>query len=385
MIDEPGECAKLYQNMSIAVRTEALLLLPDSMALIRAQKLGIIDNLIDASTKRGASIKILCPLDASNKVIADAVQKACPTAEIADSSDLSIDSTFFIVDSAEFIRVEMRNPDAQDFESSIGLAVYSNSLPSVKSFRALFQVVWNQTSIRKEYTLREKLKDEFIAVASHELRTPIQPLLGYAILAKTGKMSQEAAWNGVLTEARRLQRLANNILDVSKIDSSNIRYNLEGDKINMLLVSIADSVRSELKEGVSINVVFDQSETDLVVEIDRMRITQALTNLVNNAIKFTQKGSIKIESKAILGENKIDIRISDTGKGLSEEIIPLLFEKFATKGHGDVLNNKGTGLGLYITRAIIIAHRGKISGFNNSDGGATFLITLPIIQKDKKD
>jgi tetratricopeptide (TPR) repeat protein len=101
---------------------------------------------------------------------------------------------------------------------------------------------------------------------------------------------------------------------------------------------------------------------------------------LSNSIKFTENGAITIESKAHLAGNKIEIRLKDTGKGLSEEIIPVLFEKFATKGHGNVQNHKGTGLGLYISKAIIDAHGGEISGFNNETGGATFLVTIPISQ-----
>jgi signal transduction histidine kinase len=236
----------------------------------------------------------------------------------------------------------------------------------------------NQTLINEDFRKREKMKDEFIAVASHELRTPIQPILGFAFLARMGKMNQEEAWDAVLKEARRLQQLANDILDVSKMDSGNMIYFMDSERINRLLDLIANSARSALPSNVQLTVEYEESDADIEIQIDRSRITQVISNLLGNAMKFADHGSIKIQSKTLRNENKLEIRVSDTGRGISEEMLPLLFEKFATRGHGNVQNNKGTGLGLYICKAIVIGHKGEISAFNNSDGGATFVVTLPI-------
>jgi signal transduction histidine kinase len=157
------------------------------------------------------------------------------------------------------------------------------------------------------------------------------------------------------------------------------------EKINILLTSITDSVKNELqKDGVSIVLAYDEAQAELEVEADRARITQLINNLLGNAIKFTERGTIRVECKAFPDENKIEIILSDTGKGISKEVMPKLFEKFVTKGHGTVENNKGTGLGLYISKAIVKAHGGEISAFNNKDGGATFLIVLPISQNPRR-
>jgi signal transduction histidine kinase len=226
----------------------------------------------------------------------------------------------------------------------------------------------------------EKMKDEFVAVASHELRTPIQPILGFAMLAKRGIMSEEKAWEGVLREARRLQQLANDILDVTRIEAGGVNYAFGKLRINELLCSIVDSYRLDLQPEICLNVIHDDSEIDFEIEADRARITQVVANLISNSIKFTEKGGIRVESRVLRESNEFEIRVVDNGRGLSEEILPVLFEKFATKGHGNVANNKGTGLGLYITKSIVEAHKGQISAFNNSDSGATFLVRLPISQ-----
>jgi signal transduction histidine kinase len=121
-------------------------------------------------------------------------------------------------------------------------------------------------------------------------------------------------------------------------------------------------------------------EHDVEIELDADRISQVLTNILGNAAKFTEKGKIKIETSRASDDNSlIEIRISDTGGGIPEEILPRLFEKFATKDVGDSAKH-GIGLGLYISKAIVRAHNGKISAFNNSEGGATFVISLPTEQ-----
>jgi len=285
------------------------------------------------------------------------------------------------VNSEEFIRADLKNSDSKEIEAALGLAVYSNSRPSIESFKTFFDVLYNQIIINEDFRKREKVKDEFIAVASHELRTPIQPILGFAFLARKGKMKQEEAWDGVLKEARRLQQLANDILDVSKMESGSMMYFMENERVNQILVSLANSVKNDLPSNVQISVEYPEADANIEIRLDRSRFIQVISNLIGNAIKFTENGSIKIQSKTLRNENKIEITVSDTGKGLSVDILPLLFQKFATKGHGNVQNHKGTGLGLFICKAIVNAHNGHMSAFNNKDGGATFVITLPILAK----
>ena len=381
IIEDPKESIMLYQKLASSVNSEALLLVPSSLELIRAKKLGIIDKLIEASEKRGAVVRILSPKDESNAQLVRSIQNAAKGVTILPNQNYPLSSIILIVNSNEFIRAETKNFPEQESDSTIGLGVYSSSKAGVDTFRIIFDVLWNQTTINEEFRKREKMKDEFIAVASHELRTPIQPIIGYAFLARKGKVSQEEAWDAVLTEARRLQKLANDILDVSKMESGNVIYFMDNEKINRILDSIANSVRNDLPAGVEIKVEYEESEADLDVWLDRSRFTQVISNLLANAMKFTEKGLIKIQCKALTNENNVEIRISDTGRGISEEMLPLLFEKFATRGHGNVQNNKGTGLGLYICKAIVNGHNGQITAFNNSEVGATFMITLPISLK----
>jgi PAS domain S-box-containing protein len=232
----------------------------------------------------------------------------------------------------------------------------------------------------EELKMKEQLKNEFIAIASHELRTPIQPLLGYAILAKKGKVTPETAWEGILKEARRLQQLANDILDVSRIESDSLMYKMERVAINDLLISVVDSARANVAKDVSLELTIDDATRELEVEFDRSRMIQVLSNIIGNAIKFTKKGSIKVDCRAFVDKNKVEIKVSDTGPGIPEQVLPNLFGKFVTRSVGEIEGHGGTGLGLFISKAIVTAHKGEIHAYNNDTGGATFTVILPIEQ-----
>ena len=251
--------------------------------------------------------------------------------------------------------------------------VYGNIVIIDDTFN--FRTIEGIAKDKEELKKKERLKNEFVAIASHELRTPIQPILGFALLAKRGTIGQDEAWEGVLAEARRLQQLANDILDVSRIESDNLKYEFSKIKINELIRHTIDSLSTDAGKNLSITFDHDQSEQELIIDADRSRITQVVSNVIGNAIKFTPEGTIKVESKVV--GDFVEIRISDTGTGIPAEVLPKLFEKFVTQGHGEG-NKKGTGLGLYISKAIVTAHDGTISAFNNERGGATFEIKLPV-------
>ena len=223
----------------------------------------------------------------------------------------------------------------------------------------------------------DKMKDEFIGIASHELKSPIQPIFGFAELAKSGDIDQDEAWDGVTELAQKLQDLANDVLDVSRIESNRLILHKEKIRINDLIKSTTRILRMNVK-----NSVFIEEKLDENIEIlaDKVRIEQVIRNLLVNSIKFTAKGTIRIETHVNLEEQNVQVIVSDSGLGIPKEIISTIFEKFVTKGHG-VENQMGTGLGLYLCKGIIEAHGGSISAKNNSDVGATFSFTIPIEEK----
>jgi signal transduction histidine kinase len=223
----------------------------------------------------------------------------------------------------------------------------------------------------------DKMKDEFIGIASHELKSPIQPIMGFAELAKSGDIDNEEAWDGVSVLAKKLQDLANDILDVSRIDSNRLVLHKEKLRINDLILDVVNSMKVNLKEGVKI---YENLDENIEMEVDRVRFEQVMRNLLNNAIKFTNNGIIHIATHVNLEERNLMVIVSDSGLGIPVDILPNVFGKFVTKGHAQE-NQNGTGLGLFLCKGIIQAHGGEIFAKNNNGNGAIFEFTIPIAQK----
>jgi signal transduction histidine kinase len=254
---------------------------------------------------------------------------------------------------------------------------FNSMVDSIKNYRRNQNELTDKLAkTNEELKRKEKLKDEFINVASHELKSPIQPILGLAGLALKGKIKHEEAWEVTLRQARKLEQLANDILDVSRIESGNLSCKMEKVRINEIILDVvaAAKLNPNLSERVALNTKLD---TPIEVVADKLRITQLLGNIIGNAAKFTTSGNITVESHVHLKENEIEIRIVDTGSGIPDDIFPDLFEKFSTK-RSSGNDQSGTGLGLFISKAIVLAHGGQISASNNNLSGSTFLILLPI-------
>jgi signal transduction histidine kinase len=233
----------------------------------------------------------------------------------------------------------------------------------------------------------DKMKNEFINVAAHELRTPIQPILSLTEALRAGikEPQQQELADVTIRNAKRLKRLTDDILDVTKIESHSLSLNKESFNLNDVITNvIEDTVANIAKKSQCANLVkIEYHPRDIFIEADKARITQVVSNLLSNAIKFTEVkvnkgngiiGIININAEKVDGGMAI-ITIKDNGTGIDSEILPRLFEKFASKSY------QGTGLGLFICKSIIQAHGGKIWGENNIDNGiagATFTFNLPI-------
>lgn len=227
----------------------------------------------------------------------------------------------------------------------------------------------------------DELKTEFLSIASHELKTPIQPILLYAEMAKYGDVEKDVAIDVILRQATILKQLSHDILEVSRIESKNLKLNLKKVKIEDLLKASISSQGP--KFGLDVQVVLDMDDETTTANIDASRISQVINNLLDNAAKFTKEGQVTIRVRTVAqqeaGQKKmLEIIISDNGPGIPEDMLPMLFTKFSTKDIGG-LNSHGTGLGLFICKGIVETHGGKIWAMNNKDGkGATFTFTLPL-------
>jgi signal transduction histidine kinase len=259
---------------------------------------------------------------------------------------------------------------------------------------------------------RERLQKDFVNVAAHELRTPTQSILGYTELLqitydqeeqqesevgskKRNNAESKKALDAIFRNATRLDKLANDILDVTKIESNILNLNKQRLNLSQKIRDvISDLTTDEVRKDPhvkNINITFESKGTnDIYIEADKTRIYQVISNLLRNAIKFTNEGgSISITADVVSidkeprfdgGEKVVVVKIKDTGRGLDDGILPKLFSKFCT-GSSD-----GTGLGLFISKSIIESHGGRIWAENNKNSpegqnGATFAFSIPCLTK----
>jgi signal transduction histidine kinase len=245
-----------------------------------------------------------------------------------------------------------------------------------------------QLSIANEQLkVHDKMQKEFINVASHEMKTPTQAILGYTEILQKHPEKREQICDALHRNANRLQRLTNDILDVTRIESQTLKLNKEKFNLTQLISIIVEDFKNDIqKKDSSVRLLYEPEDNNLVIEADKERITQVISNLLSNAIKFTKEGSISInvmkDSKYNNHQEEVMVIIKDTGTGIDSEIFPRLFTKFATKS--DLAG--GTGLGLFISKNIVESHGGRMWAKNNSDilkngekRGATFSFTLPLM------
>ncbi|HXV45071.1 MAG TPA: ATP-binding protein [Nitrososphaera sp.] len=225
------------------------------------------------------------------------------------------------------------------------------------------------TVANEQLKAHDKMQREFINIAAHELRTPIQPILGVAEMLEDELGDKKEDIRMIARNARRLERLTRDLLDVAKIEGQSLKLIREKFSMSELISVLVQDYRKRLADGHD-TVIEYESEGDIVVEADRERIAQVISNLLDNALKFTKNGKIVITTKKEDG-GKVSVSVQDTGTGMELEIIPRLFTKFASR------SQSGTGLGLFISKSIIEAHGGEIWGKNNESKGATFTFTIP--------
>ncbi|MFL6401048.1 MAG: ATP-binding protein, partial [Nitrososphaeraceae archaeon] len=305
---------------------------------------------------------------------------------------------------------------------------FNSMLDSIRNYsKKQNELTKHLEQVNEELKYKDQLKDEFINIAAHELRAPIQPIIGLSEVirsrrSKSSRSSNIGAPKGgndeefldtIVRNAKRLQSLSENILDITKIESRTLKLNKEKFNINEKIRNVINDIKSKKEEDV-IQISFDESKADpIVVEADSIRIYQVISNLLTNAVKSTKKsidssgsgknngsddgdvsGTITVftdikynntygkndnTSSSISNHNDEDeviISIKDRGTGIDPDIQEKLFSKFVTK------SDTGSGLGLYISKGIVEAHGGKIWAENNTNvKGATFAFSLPIVDK----
>jgi K+-sensing histidine kinase KdpD len=370
---------------------EILVIFSTANAFHRQERAGAMELFKEATAERHVKIRILTPMD---DIIKEKEQKFKEQKHQIDIRNidypLQTKVTTLLVDRKFLLTVELKDDTKETSYEAIGLATYSNSKPTVLSYLSIFDTLWNQVDLYGELRdlyeqlkAHDKMQKEFINIAAHELRTPIQPILGLAevLISKKGSVKQyNELIDAIIRNARRLQRLTEDILDVTRIESQqSLIIKKEQFTLNDLIRNtIHDIMIKREIENKNVKILYrPNKEEDLIfLKGDSQQIARVIFNLVSNAIKFTSRGTILIKTKKedySGSDNRVIVSVKDSGSGIDHEISTRLFTKFVTK------SERGTGLGLFISKSIIESHGGKIWAENNADGkGATFSFSLPI-------
>jgi len=393
-------------------------------------------------SEKGVDIKLLVPRGTVEHI--EENEQMAKVGQISPSinlrfSDVALNTkiTIMISDRSEFMSWELIDDTLDDPYRAGGIATYSNIKSLASSYATIFDNLWKITEFAENLRVaniklegNEKVMKEFINIAAHELRTPIQPILGLTQVVRDRilnlakqlqswekeevvhrqlndddtadsatiparsdsnyRSSSSSSLSSAIEEvvvmvdvlnrnAKRLEKLTSNLLDVSRIENNK---SLELSKENFDLVQnirnvIHDIKSSQGEKADALEIVYDAPDEPLMTEADKTRIYEVVSNLLRNAIKFTDSGTITIISR-VEGRDA-SISIKDTGRGIDTELMPRLFTKFASK------SETGTGLGLYLSKKIIEAHDGKIWAENNKEGkGATFTFTLPLLKSQSR-
>ncbi|MGA8913993.1 MAG: HAMP domain-containing sensor histidine kinase [Nitrososphaeraceae archaeon] len=403
----PLRIQELFMDLVKSAKQEMLLILPTTNAFLREYKLGIIQLLKQESvSEHNINVRILTP---TNDAIEEILKNITLTTTIDEqkkenenfvirridlATEIAVSTvTIGVADRQISLVIEKTDDTKENFIDAVGLATYSTSKPTVSSYVSIFENLWAQTELyrqlkesnqqialaNEQLKIHDRMQKQFINVAAHELKTPTQGILGFSDLLKRYPEKRDEITEAICRNATRLQRLINDILDVTKIESQNLRLSKEQLNLNSLISSAVEDhggkVNEVSKSIVKILLSFEQetnnNKNPIFVEADKFRLTQVISNLLSNAVKFTLKGHITISTERT--NSDAIVRVKDTGSGIDPDIYPRLFSKFASKSY------QGTGLGLFISKSIVEAHGGKIWVENNkNENGVTFIFTLPL-------
>ena len=397
---EPEEIIDAAFKLVRSAKYEILIIFHTANALVRQDKAGGVDLLVENVVKYNTHVKILVPIEDAVKDIIQRLEQINGIQIKNIEQTMQTRMTVLVVDRKYSLVVELKDDTKENLKEAIGLAAYSNSTSTVLSYVSIFDALWKQSELREELLNLSIAQKEFINIAAHELRNPIQPILGLSdVLLRSNILLESSKSNGIKQKeiveiiarnAKRLQRLTEDILDITRIEGKSLKLNKQSFVLSETIREIVqDLIPRDFDQNVFLSF-YDSIPESISITADQNRIRQVITNLIDNAMKFTPAGKVTIATEINIKNNQVIVRVKDTGTGISSDILPKLFTKFVSR------SKKGTGLGLYICKGIIEAHNGRIWAENNYDKnplnvsgdrgtdnemrsiGATFSFSLPL-------
>lgn len=286
--------------------------------------------------------------------------------------DVIVSSVVFVISLATGIYlVRLREQENKSFQKTKTLNT------KIKKINEELQVA------NQQLQSLDTLKSEFISLASHQLRSPLTVIKGYASTLTDGIVGdltpkQYDIVRHIYISAQGLASLVEDFLNVTKIEQGGMTYAMEEHDIEALVEDLAEDMKKVAEDkNLSFSYHIEQEMGDYKVVVDALKIKQVFLNLIDNAIKYTKVGAVQVHLTKNQETKKIVFSVTDSGVGLSPETQEKLFTKFA-RGEGGRLNSGGSGLGLYLAHVVVLAHHGAIIGTSDGEGkGSTFTVTIP--------
>jgi signal transduction histidine kinase len=423
IIEEPERIIQIAFEMIRSAKKEVLIMFSTANAFKRQISIGGPELLKEVtSSMKDLDVRILTPADQDVEVASVVLETRLDNVKVRNmEAALQTKVTVVVVDRRLSLAIELKDDSRDNIQEALRSAVYSNTKSAAISYVAIFESLWKQVELIDQVnSLCKQLKDqqtdqrEFISIAAHELRAPIQPILGLAEVLKSRQEvqmeKQRELLSVIIRNAKRLKELTENILDITRIENKSLELQKEPVDIDEIVIGVLNDALDESEFSKNIRLLYDHNRdrkfdsastprhsklstpfgsavkdpSSFSLMADRSRITQVMTNLVGNAIKFTNEGdtvtvSVSEEEDGVRrhenwkGSKVLLIRVEDTGKGIDPEIRQRLFKKFASK------SEKGMGLGLFISKNIVEAHNGEIwADPPSKEKGAAFSFTIPI-------
>ena len=384
IIRNPVDSIARGWDMVSSARKEIDVLFSSSNALKRQITMGALTLLKNASEKQKVKIRMLLPSSDKSEVLIEQTKSNVPKIDIRTiSANLETKISILVVDSKQCLILELKDDKQNTSYEAVGLSTYSISPTIISSYLAVFESFWRQAELFEKMKEIELLEKDFVNIAAHELRNPIQPIIGFSELlySKIDNHEHRRLLDEVILNAKRLERLSRLMLDVTRIENNSLVLIKEVVDASKVMKDIVDSYNHKLEEkNAEINnensklIIIQNGIRNINAAIDKVRITQVFCNILDNAISFSQEGKIHVMLKREKqnGQDFLITSVQDMGPGIDQEIMSKLFTKFASK------SDVGTGLGLFISKGIVEAHGGKIWAENNLGRGATFSFSLPI-------
>jgi two-component system sensor histidine kinase VicK len=413
---------KLYLKILKSAAKEILLIFPTTNAFFRQEKIGVMQLLKESAEGQKVKVRILMPISKLTEYIVQSLTQQQQHNIVIRCIEPNPDTeaTIIVVDRKISLVIELKDDTKDTFIEAVGLSTHSNSKAGILFHVTIFENLWKQSELYQEIKEshenlkmahqklenNNKILNNFIQTSAHELRNPIQPILGISQIIKTKITHTEerelnveeicSLLDVIIRNARKLHRLTDDVVDTTRIETNSFRLKKEAFNLKELIQVLVDEYKSQnnntmkndidnhrnIKLSIMPPITDEAQNADLfLIKADKGRISQVFSNLFSNALKFTKENDIiyvNLEQKNIDSRKNFIVSIKDTGSGIDPEIFPRLFTKFATK------SEKGVGLGLFICKNIVEAHNGKIWAENNVDsgGGSTFAFNLPLtVQK----